>query len=173
MEVFLTQDKTEWEQRMRKLLDEEVRKTAVKNTQTFTLLSAFIFYLSFLIFFQIKSLTQRRNKVEEYEKIIHNLMFETITGSSILQNEKLQVCMNVKIQLSSHKSLFIFIEIIVNSLVTKTKNKNSTFPLQVLEREQQKLKGSYYTLKLKQLRKSNEVDELSFNLDHMKKRTFR
>lgn len=98
-EVFLTQDKTEWERHMRELWEKEVRTTAVKNTQTFSLSSTFMSYLSFLIFSQIETLAHRRKKVEEYEKIIHNLMFETINKTSIFQkeqNEKLQVCMNVK-----------------------------------------------------------------------------
>lgn len=46
-------------------------------------------------------------------------------------------------------------------------------PLQVLEREQQKIKGSSTILKLNEIRILNEVGVHSFNLSHMKKRTVR
>ncbi|XP_026197734.1 dynein regulatory complex protein 1 isoform X2 [Anabas testudineus] len=64
-EVLLTRDKTEWEKHLRELWDKEIER-----------------------------LTQRRKKVEEYEKIIHNLILETINKHGIVQieqNEKFQV----------------------------------------------------------------------------------
>lgn len=88
---------------MRELWDKEVR-TLKKHTNLKSFIYVHILVVIRIIFLQIETLTQRRKKVEEYEKIIHNLMFETINKHSIFQkeqNEKLQVCTNVKIQLST------------------------------------------------------------------------
>lgn len=48
-------------------------------------------------------MTQRKEKVEEYETIIHHLILETSDKDSIIsieQNEKFQVCIKNKIIIS-------------------------------------------------------------------------
>ncbi|KAF1376684.1 hypothetical protein PFLUV_G00214040 [Perca fluviatilis] len=58
-EVLLTRDKTEWEQHIKELWEEELER-----------------------------LTQRKKKVEQYEVIIHNLMLETTDKYSLVQTEQ-------------------------------------------------------------------------------------
>ncbi|KAK5852883.1 hypothetical protein PBY51_006718 [Eleginops maclovinus] len=59
IEIVLTKDDTEWEQHMKDLWEEE-----------------------------LKRLTQRTEKVAEYEKIIHNLMYDTWRKHRIIQTEQ-------------------------------------------------------------------------------------
>lgn len=59
----------------------------------------------------MERLTRREKKVEEYEKIIHDLMLDTIDQKSLLQKQQ-----NEQYQVSVLWALIIWIEMIGNSL---------------------------------------------------------